>query len=517
MNMLRLYGNVKNYQIILLAVCLSLMVVFASGCGKSDAGQQIERADIITIDAMTVFGRLSRPAVDYPHDMHTRALKERGKECADCHLKDDKGVMSQKFMRLTDENEKTTMQIYHDNCITCHKELRAGGFEVGPVVCGNCHSRKPEYVSSRQPMSYDYSLHYRHVKANNDSCGLCHHVYDEQKKELVYIKGQESSCRDCHQKEKIENVISMREASHQSCIGCHIEKQKGFQECSGCHDAKILGAIERVDTPGRIERNQPDFTLIGAAEKDIESSKMNSVPFDHKAHEGFTNSCRDCHHETLKACKECHTLAGDEVGDGITTQRAMHEMKSGHSCVGCHEKHKYDPQCGGCHSLMEQGRLSQHACEICHAGPEPEKLAKAKGKYKSIADFKPPRSKTKLTMAAKDIPEEVTIGIMADKYEPAKMPHRKIIDTLMNHIKNSRMATYFHGHEDVVCQGCHHHSPIGHKPPLCENCHGKPFDQSNLQIPGLYGAYHRQCLGCHEQMNIKLEKDCEGCHAAKQS
>jgi len=515
--MLRLSGDNEIYKFIIMAVCLPIMFAILSGCGETEAGRRIERADIITIDGMKVFGRLSRPAVIYPHDKHTQALKEHDKDCAACHLKDDKGLLSPMFMRLADEDDKTTMAIYHDNCVECHKEMKAGGFEAGPVVCGDCHRREPEYLSTRQPMGYDYSLHYRHVVAVGDSCGLCHHVYDEQKKELVYVKGKESSCRDCHREMKIENVVSMREASHQACITCHIERRKGIRECAGCHDLEKQQSIERVDKPARIERNQPDFVLLAAGEKELESSRMSTVPFDHKGHEGFTNSCRDCHHETLKACRECHTLAGDSTGADITLQRALHEMKSSHSCVGCHEIHKGDTDCSGCHSLMEQGRLSQHACEICHAGPEPDKLAAVKGKYTSLRDFKPKKSEVRLSFTAKSIPEEITIGVIADKYEPAKMPHKAIIDTLMNKIADSRVATHFHGHEDVVCMGCHHHTPAGHKPPLCENCHGKPFNPSNIHIPGLYGAYHRQCLGCHEEMNIKVEKGCEGCHAEKKN
>ena len=514
--MLRLLGDSKRVQIIIAAVCLIMAVALLSGCGASEAVEQEARADIVTIDDMKVFGRLSRPAVNYPHDMHTEALEAHDKGCADCHLKDERGAMSLKFMRLADEDEKTTMQIYHDNCIECHKAMISDGFEAGPVVCGDCHSKEPEYTSSRQPMSYDYSLHYRHVVASSDSCSLCHHVYDDQKKELVYVKGEESSCRDCHRETRTDNVITMREVSHSACITCHIERQKGFVECAGCHDLEMQKSIERVENPARIDRNQPDFILVAAGESDLETSKMNTVPFDHRGHEGFTSSCRDCHHETLKACRECHTLAGDSTGAGITIQRAMHDMNSEHSCVGCHEVHKMDAGCSGCHSLMEQGRLSQHACEICHAGPEPDRLAAVKGKYKSLDAFRPKRSEVRLSFASKDIPEEITIGVIADEYEPARMPHRAIIDTLMNKISGSRVATHFHGHEDVVCEGCHHHSPVGHKPPLCENCHGKPFDPNHLHMPGLFGAYHRQCMGCHEEMNIKLEKGCEGCHAKKQ-
>ena len=92
------------------------------------------------------------------------------------------------------------------------------------------------------------------------------------------------------------------------------------------------------------------------------------------------------------------------------------------------------------------------------------------------------------------------------------MPHGKIINKLKEHIRNNKMATYFHGHEDVVCQGCHHHGSIGRRPALCENCHAKPFNAGDLFKPGLYGAYHRQCLGCHVSMDLQKKSDCTVCH-----
>ena len=96
------------------------------------------------------------------------------------------------------------------------------------------------------------------------------------------------------------------------------------------------------------------------------------------------------------------------------------------------------------------------------------------------------------------------------------MPHRKIVDTLSQHIRDSSMATYFHGHEDVVCQGCHHGSPVGEKPPLCESCHGTSAADSDLYKPGPLGAFHQQCLGCHQSMELEKPSDCSGCHAEKE-
>jgi formate-dependent nitrite reductase cytochrome c552 subunit len=95
------------------------------------------------------------------------------------------------------------------------------------------------------------------------------------------------------------------------------------------------------------------------------------------------------------------------------------------------------------------------------------------------------------------------------------MPHRKIVEKLTQYINENSTAAYFHGHEDVVCQGCHHQSPAGEKPPLCGSCHAAESADLELMKPALKGAYHRQCLGCHQSMDIQKPEDCSGCHAEK--
>jgi hypothetical protein len=161
---------------------------------------------------------------------------------------------------------------------------------------------------------------------------------------------------------------------------------------------------------------------------------------------------------------------------------------------------------------MEQGRLSEHACGICHAGPSPEQLDAVRSSYTSLDAFRPAPSETALSVPISEIPDTVTIGAISQQYPAVKMPHRKIVSTLNDHIKNSRIATYFHGHEDVVCKGCHHHGSVGRNPALCENCHGEPFRESDLFTPGLKGAYHRQCLGCHVSMGLQAVSNCTICH-----
>ncbi len=88
--------------------------------------------------------------------------------------------------------------------------------------------------------------HEKHVEALGDeSCAKCHHVYDEEKHELVYEEGEETGCADCHgfKDEKMADGSikpSLMNAYHINCIKCHRELAKAHKEtgpytCGECH------------------------------------------------------------------------------------------------------------------------------------------------------------------------------------------------------------------------------------------------------------------------------------------
>jgi hypothetical protein len=112
------------------------------------------------------------------------------------------------------------------------------------------------------------------------------------------------------------------------------------------------------------------------------------------------------------------------------------------------------------------------------------------------------------------IPEEVVIGDLFYQYESVKLPHRRIVHALVEHLKDETLAAYFHHEEGTLCQGCHHNSPAAKKPPRCGSCHGQPFDAKNPLRPGLKAAYHQQCLGCHKDMGMEKPRstECADCH-----
>lgn len=523
--------------LVLVSACC---LMWCGGCAGGDASESHYRADVVEISIAGPGRKAVRPSVQFPHDKHTEAVASEGGDCETCHRLMEDGYLSPLYMRLVDKalsrpsgdsrdaapraTVDELMELYHDNCLACHTRRATEGLSAGPVSCGECHRAEPVNVSSMRPFGMDKSLHYRHNVARSDKCEDCHHLYDEKAEKLIYEKGQENPCRDCHLTVTEENRVAYKTAAHWACIKCHMDTAKlgpdvaaGPRACGGCHDIESQLAIKVVENVPRLDRGQPDFVLLSAPQAELESSKFRTVPFSHVGHEGFTETCRACHHRAMKRCNECHTLPGSKEGGDVMLQSAMHGMASNHSCAGCHELQKNETGCAGCHDLMERGRLSEHACDICHVGPSPENLEAERSLYTSLDQFRPRPSDMTLSLTVSEIPDSVVISVLSKEYEPAVMPHRKIVNKLREHIESNRMATRFHGHEDVVCQGCHHHGSVGEKPALCENCHGRPFDEKDTHKPGLYGAYHRQCLGCHQSMGLKDPSDCAGCHEKRKA
>ena len=492
------------------------------------------RADIIRIDSMNVFGKLERPAVTFFHQKHTVALENKGKDCTTCHLlekdaKLDMDRMSTLYMRLKNSSKQEVMDIYHDNCIACHKETKSTKEPSGPLECGGCHQDQVTVVSSWRPIGMDKSLHYRHSKAQDDKCEKCHHEYNESNQKLFYAKGKEGTCRYCHGQKREENRISMRLASHIACIECHrrtIAKNEsaGPINCYGCHEPGEQQLIEIVKDVPRMKRNQPDYVLVkttaASTKKSNPSTRMMRVPFNHQAHEKYNDSCRVCHHAALDDCVQCHSLEGSKEGDNVTLQQAMHRLNVNQSCIGCHEAKLNKPTCVGCHTSFEKKRQQGTAsCENCHMVPtsrigneiEPAVTAQM------AAETLESREAVTLTYDEQDIPETVTIKALTNQYEPVKLPHRKIINTLIGNIQNNKLSNFFHHEKGTICQGCHHNSPAAKKPPNCVSCHSRPFNAKDPFKPGLMAAYHRQCMECHKAMGIKkpVSTNCTACHAKK--
>jgi len=247
---------------------------------------------------------------------------------------------------------------------------------------------------------------------------------------------------------------------------------------------------------------------------------MNLVPFDHKAHERYNDTCRVCHHAALDDCVRCHSVKGTKDGDNVTLQQAMHRINVNQSCEGCHESKLNNRICAGCHTSFEKKRQQgTDSCANCHMVPRSliaDGIQPAQKKMMAAGTLGY-REAVTATYSDEDIPETVAIKALTDKYQPVKLPHRKIVNTLFNNIKHNKLANYFHDEKGTICQGCHHNSPAAEKPPSCASCHGRPFNEKDPFKPGLMAAYHRQCMECHKTMGIDkpVSTDCTACHAKK--
>lgn len=506
----------------------ALILMVGSFVPAAKAGPEQGRADIIVIDSLKAFGPLERPPVVFLHDVHTAVMAKEGKSCQTCHPMAG-GRMSLKFQRFKNTDKQRVMEIYHSRCIGCHKESAAQQKVTGPVACGDCHTKAVQSRSDWRPIHMDLSLHYLHIKANDSQCGRCHHSYNPNTKTLYYAKGQEEACIYCHKAQTEGNRISIQLASHRSCISCHRRlalqgKKTGPVECAGCHSPEGQARIKRIAHPPRLERNQPDFTLVRAhgpdAPPNMPAAQMPRVPFNHKAHEGYTDSCRVCHHAALTSCAGCHSIQGKPEGGRVKLAQAMHQPDAPMSCVGCHKAQQRKPACAGCHESIppERAWTSESACKVCHVPYATGRYPQDKAARGSLAArLLASHNKEQQMVATNDIPETVTIDHLVNRFEAVQMPHRKMVLKIAALIRDNHLATAFHTQATTLCQGCHHHSPPSLTPPRCGACHGRTSDALNPTRPGLMAAFHEQCLGCHKRMGVTnpAEHDCTACHARR--
>ncbi len=559
----------------LCAFVLAVTVSFglaAGGMAATDKVKKPGRADVVIIDAMAADKKLELPPVTFLHDQHTRAMAAQQKDCATCHKPAEKGpdgAYSFAFMGADKVKGDALKDLFHKNCIGCHAALARESKKTGPLEaeCRRCHTR-PDVADERQDIGFDKVLHFKHTATSaippkddpKKNCAACHHVYDSATQKLVWGKDKEDSCRACHMipadrdKALKKNPLAkddqgelakrptLPDAAHAACVNCHqsiaAKKQADIKtgpvECAGCHSieaqAKLKAELGNDLVAGsipRLERGQPDAVLLlpVPGKKDAEvAGTMRPVSFNHKLHEAKNADCRTCHHKKIAACGECHTLEGKAEGGFVNLAQAMHKVDSARSCVGCHNAQTMKPSCAGCHSTMPK-ELPKDSCGQCHTAPQgvaPEKaedgslmkLGKEERAGLAAAEVARRDARAAQVIEDKDIPETVTIGLLSNEYEPAKLPHRKIVKALMARQSNSTLAKAFHADPTTLCQGCHHNSPATKTPPKCASCHAAdvaPGAPGNR--PALKAAYHLQCMTCHARMDQKpAQTECADCH-----
>ncbi len=570
----------RNLKIALVTLALGASIIIGGTRNIHSKSPEIDgtkKALITTpiiIDHKGKAHKLDRAPVVFDHDTHTKVLlKDDPQNCALCHVVKERdpsfGNSEVRVFRFpkkaVDMNNKSAiMYAYHNECISCHKKMRSEGKKSGPEIgmCGKCHDRKarPRKISWSWKPIFNYKDHAKHVetvnkfkapggfniagavqiegtlKDSNKNCVICHHLYDEKLKKLYYKADSENGCSACHKSISERNVRSMANVSHAACIGCHMqvaeiiakkpntlflddkskveEKKAGPIECKGCHGEHKPVPLKQIAAIPRLLRGQKDIMDLPVVEKSEaqivpgSGSRMLAVPFNHKSHEPRVQFCNDCHHYSLEKCSNCHTVMGDpKKGGGITYERAFHMATAKESCAGCHVTVMKTDKCAGCHQWIP-AELPKSSCPVCHAGPSGGKLAEL--------------PLITLTTDKEKFPEKVVIKSLEKEFQPVDFAHSKIANKLNSISNDSTLARTFHATqgEMAICSGCHHRVKFSKNQPAkfppCVSCHNRAFDPRNLGQLGLLGAYHRQCIGCHEAMHGKpTALECVKCHAEK--
>lgn len=554
----------------LLAAC-----VLAAGAGSGVwAALRAPSVDALRIDAAARLKKTPEmPPAVFRHDRHTEALAAQGKDCTACHEAPQAGRAF--VFRATGgkADAEELERLYHEGCIGCHADSQTPRSAPQDGQCRLCHDAGARFADDAdQPRPrMGKALHARHAASEalqpdfavpedkGRNCGVCHHVWDPERKALIRAPGKEDNCAACHTAAAEGDRPALKDAVHAACVGCHADaalksriaaagesRQAGGEAstslpsapsglgpetCAGCHGP---GAPAPSAEGPRLMRGQPDATVLlptqtpGLTSPDAPAASMPPVLFDHKAHEAVTDSCRTCHHVRIENCSVCHTVPGSKDGNFVSLSSAMHNPDSERSCVGCHrERVETRRECAGCHGGFSPA-ANKETCAGCHRevqglspaavgdGPAPdrgerERLARENLPVASV----PP-------LPASEVPETVSIGTLSDHFEPAVMPHRKIYEALLKGMGNDALAAAFHAAPTTACAACHHNSPAEslRHPPRCASCHGAQADKKPVRdaAPSLKAAYHQQCMACHERMAVKpAPTDCAACHVERKA
>lgn len=122
-------------------------------------------------------------------------------------------------------------------------------------------------------------------------------------------------------------------------------------------------------------------------------------------------------------------------------------------------------------------------------------------------------------------PEVVTIGYLQELYEEVQFDHQAHVD--MYDCSSCHHHTLGMGTENGNCKKCHSNSTRS-EDVSCSGCHQHQIDpilpvieptlDSNsyhIDKPSLKGAFHLQCLGCHQAESGPT--DCQDCHGFTQA
>lgn len=144
----------------------------------------------------------------------------------------------------------------------------------------------------------------------------------------------------------------------------------------------------------------------------------------------------------------------------------------------------------------QQSKWQKHAppqrteirCQTCHACPKPTKTDPclvACPRMHVITGHE----------SGQTGPDVLVMGEKSGQHGPVRFAHRL-------HAEMSEMSG--------GCYGCHHYNSTAMTILSCKECHPKERTRTDISMPDLKGAYHRQCMDCHRQWTHSTS--CSGCH-----
>ena len=113
-------------------------------------------------------------------------------------------------------------------------------------MMGACPIDKIGCSKERESVPFPHEIH-----MESYDCEICHHVYDENKNNVVdtmelYEGNPDIMCSSCHAS---DNKINTQEAFHRQCMGCHIQAATMDQAavptlCNDCHRPESMVLTE---------------------------------------------------------------------------------------------------------------------------------------------------------------------------------------------------------------------------------------------------------------------------------
>ncbi len=116
------------------------------------ANPLVAQEDSLIIAHEDIFGKLKRPEVKFPHDLHMEVFAEQ--DCGVCHHSFDEasgsliyeageeGYCKDCHTAEKDGNMPALREAFHGSCTVCHRDtIKNNSDKSGPTTCGECHKK----------------------------------------------------------------------------------------------------------------------------------------------------------------------------------------------------------------------------------------------------------------------------------------------------------------------------------------------------------------------------------------